>query len=66
MITWDFFVERLCLLFTVLVFIFPGVFFWYRHCIEFLIGEHPLPYNMTIFQAVKQYALVSIIAENTL
>lgn len=28
-----------------------------KHSIEFFIGDHPLPYNMTIFQAVKQYAL---------
>ena len=30
-----------------------------RHHIEFLIGDQVLPYNMTIFQAIKQYALVS-------
>lgn len=30
-----------------------------RHSIEFLIGDQPLPYNMTIFQAIKQYGLVS-------
>lgn len=26
-----------------------------RHRLEFLIGEHVLPYNMTVYQAVKQY-----------
>ena len=30
-----------------------------RHHIEFLIGDQVLPFNMTIFQAIKQYALVS-------
>ncbi|KAK3801055.1 hypothetical protein RRG08_013451 [Elysia crispata] len=26
-----------------------------RHRLEFLIGEHVLPYNMTVYQAVKQF-----------
>ena len=26
-----------------------------RHRLEFLIGDHVLPYNMTVYQAVKQY-----------
>ena len=27
-----------------------------RHRIEFLIGEHVLPYNMTVYEAVKQFS----------
>lgn len=27
-----------------------------RHKLEFLIGNHVLPYNMTVYQAVKQYS----------
>ncbi|GAB6020162.1 Ubiquitin-protein ligase [Chamberlinius hualienensis] len=27
-----------------------------RHRLQFLIGEHVLPYNMTVYQAVKQYS----------
>lgn len=27
-----------------------------RHRLEFLIGDHILPYNMTVYQAVKQFA----------
>ncbi len=27
-----------------------------RHRLEFLIGNHLLPYNMTVYQAVKQYS----------
>ena len=36
-----------------------------RHHIEFLIGDQVLPYNMTIFQAIKQYALVSHIVQHS-
>ncbi|XP_029650609.1 E3 ubiquitin-protein ligase TRIP12 isoform X2 [Octopus sinensis] len=28
-----------------------------RHKLEFLIGDHLLPYNMTVYQAVKQFSL---------
>ncbi len=31
----------------------------YRHSIEFLLGDKVLPYNLTVFQAIKQYGLVS-------
>lgn len=27
-----------------------------RHKLQFLIGEHPLPYNMTVYQAVRQFS----------
>ena len=27
-----------------------------RHRLQFYIGEHALPYNMTVYQAIKQYA----------
>lgn len=27
-----------------------------RHRLQFFIGEHALPYNMTVYQAIKQYA----------
>ena len=30
-----------------------------RHSIEFLMGDKVLPYNLTIFQAIKQHGLVS-------
>ena len=26
-----------------------------KHKLEFLIGERVLPYNMTVYQAIKQY-----------
>ena len=26
-----------------------------RHKLQFFIGNQPLPYNMTVYQAVKQY-----------
>ena len=26
-----------------------------KHRLEFLIGDHVLPYNMTVYQAVKQF-----------
>ena len=29
-----------------------------RHKLEFLIGDHELPYNMTVYQAVKQFSTV--------
>ncbi|XP_013111549.2 E3 ubiquitin-protein ligase TRIP12 isoform X2 [Stomoxys calcitrans] len=28
----------------------------FKHKLQFLIGEHPLPYNMTVYQAVKQFS----------
>lgn len=31
----------------------------FRHSIEFFLGGKLLPYNMTIFQAIKQFGLVS-------
>ena len=27
-----------------------------RHRLEFLMGEHVLPYNWTVYQAIKQYS----------
>lgn len=27
-----------------------------KHRLQFLIGKHVLPYNMTVYQAVKQYS----------
>ncbi|ELU17507.1 hypothetical protein CAPTEDRAFT_164474 [Capitella teleta] len=27
-----------------------------RHRLEFMIGSHPLPYNMTVYQAVRQFS----------
>jgi E3 ubiquitin-protein ligase TRIP12 len=27
-----------------------------RHKLQFLMGEHPLPYNMTVYQAVRQFS----------
>ncbi|XP_037922680.1 E3 ubiquitin-protein ligase TRIP12 isoform X3 [Hermetia illucens] len=30
----------------------------FKHRLQFLIGEHVLPYNMTVYQAVKQYSPV--------
>lgn len=29
-----------------------------RHYLEFLINDNILPYNMTVFQAIRQYSLV--------
>lgn len=28
-----------------------------RHRLQFYIGDHLLPYNMTVYQAVRQYSL---------
>ncbi|XP_018423864.1 PREDICTED: E3 ubiquitin-protein ligase TRIP12 isoform X4 [Nanorana parkeri] len=28
-----------------------------RHRLQFYIGDHPLPYNMTVYQAVRQYSI---------
>lgn len=28
----------------------------FKHKLQFLIGEHVLPYNMTVYQAVKQFS----------
>ncbi|XP_072263782.1 E3 ubiquitin-protein ligase TRIP12 isoform X3 [Pyxicephalus adspersus] len=28
-----------------------------RHRLQFFIGDHPLPYNMTVYQAVRQYSI---------
>ncbi|XP_011294459.2 E3 ubiquitin-protein ligase TRIP12 isoform X4 [Musca domestica] len=28
----------------------------FKHKLQFLIGDHPLPYNMTVYQAVKQFS----------
>lgn len=28
----------------------------FKHKLQFLIGEHVLPYNMTVYQAIKQYS----------
>ncbi|XP_036409821.1 E3 ubiquitin-protein ligase TRIP12-like isoform X2 [Megalops cyprinoides] len=28
-----------------------------RHRLQFFMGEHPLPYNMTVYQAVRQFSL---------
>lgn len=28
----------------------------FKHKLQFLIGDHVLPYNMTVYQAVKQYS----------
>ena len=33
---------------------------WGRHYLEFLISDQVVPYNMTIFQAVRQFAVVSV------
>ena len=30
----------------------------YRHHLEFLIADQVVPYNMTVFQAVRQFAVV--------
>ena len=30
-----------------------------RHKLQFLIGDNVLPYNMTVYQAVKQYAQIN-------
>lgn len=30
-----------------------------RHRIEFLINDHVLPYNMTVYEAVKQFSTVT-------
>lgn len=27
-----------------------------RHKLQFLIGDHPLPYGMTVYQAIRQYS----------
>ena len=27
-----------------------------RHRLEFMIGDHVLPYNMTVYQAIRQYS----------
>ena len=27
-----------------------------RHRLQFLIGDQPLPYNMTVYQAVRQFS----------
>ncbi|KAI5715749.1 hypothetical protein M8J77_021829 [Diaphorina citri] len=29
-----------------------------RHKLQFLIGDHPLPYNMTVYQAIRQFSCV--------
>lgn len=29
-----------------------------QHRLQFLINDHPLPYNITIYQAVRQYGLL--------
>lgn len=29
------------------------------HRLEFLIGDHVLPYNMTVYQAIRQYAAIA-------
>src|SRR5271156_3985545 len=29
-----------------------------QHRLQFLINDHPLPYNITIYQAVRQYGLI--------
>ena len=34
--------------------------FWCRHQLEILLGDHLLPYNMTVYQAIKQFAQVII------
>lgn len=28
----------------------------FKHKLQFMIGEHALPYNMTVYQAVKQFS----------
>ena len=30
----------------------------FRHQLEILLGDHPLPYNMTVYQAIKQFGQV--------
>jgi len=30
-----------------------------RHKLQFLIGNHVLPYNMTVYQAVRQFSTTS-------
>ena len=33
-----------------------------RHFVEFLINDRVLPYNMTMFQAIRQFAMVRSVA----
>lgn len=34
------------------------ILFFSRHCLELMIGDKVLPFNMTVYQAVKQYGQV--------
>ncbi len=36
-----------------------AVVFMYRRQLEFLINGNIVPHNMTVFQAIKMYAIVS-------
>lgn len=38
------------------------LFFPLRHQLEILLGDHLLPYNMTVYQAIKQFGLVRLIS----
>lgn len=38
------------------------LFFSLRHQLEILLGDHLLPYNMTVYQAIKQFGLVRLIS----
>uniref|UniRef100_A0A8D8MAI1 E3 ubiquitin-protein ligase n=1 Tax=Cacopsylla melanoneura TaxID=428564 RepID=A0A8D8MAI1_9HEMI len=35
-----------------------------RHKLQFLIGDHPLPYNMTVYQAIRQFSPAAQGGEN--
>ena len=36
-------------------------YFPFRHQLEILLGDHLLPYNMTVYQAIKQFGQVRLI-----
>lgn len=36
-----------------------------RHKLQFLIGDHPLPYGMTVYQAIRQYSGASPDSQET-
>ena len=39
-------------------------FISFRHILEFTLNGHVLPYNMTIYQAVRQYAKTNVSLTN--
>lgn len=39
--------------------------YYYRHHLEIMLGDKVLPYNMTVYQAVKQYGQVEQVYFNS-